>query len=136
MFKKVISVFLVAVISFCFLAVPAAAADTSRDLSSDSNKSELSISGTTATCKSIFNDTVTYTSITAVQTLEKKGSFWSWSTVGSQMTRTMNNSSTLSLTTTKPGLTSGTYRVKTVFTVVTKGGATETATAYSGEGSI
>lgn len=136
MFKKAISVFLAAVISFCFLAVPAAAVGTTRDLTGASKESVLTFSGTTATCKSSFYDTVTYSSITAVQSLEKDGLLWTWSTVGGEWTKTVTNTSSLSFTNTKSGLASGTYRVKTVFTVVTKDGATETVTVYSSEKTI
>lgn len=93
--------------------------------------SELSISGTTATCKSsitgYYNKT---TKITILQTLQKKNSSGNWDYVCSWSSIIYNYCG--SLTNTKSSLSSGTYRLKTVATVYA-GTANETITMYSKE---
>lgn len=98
--------------------------------------SDLQISGTTAYCSSSTNgvDTV---KITVEQTLEKySGWFWIWNNVdGANWTKTVNDN-TIRLSNTKSGLSSGTYRLKSVFTLTSSSGKTETITIYSAEKSI
>lgn len=98
--------------------------------------SKLYIVGTSAECKSQA-DGVDTVKITIVQTLQKySGWFWIWDDVdGASWTRTENRSS-VNLSNTKIGLTSGTYRVKSVFTLTDKNGKTETLTIYSNEVSV
>ena len=91
--------------------------------------SDLYISGTKAECISQGSglDTV---QITIVQTLQEySGWFWIWDDVAT-WTKTINSSST-SFTNTKSGLSSGKYRVKSVFTFTNVNGKTETITIYS-----
>lgn len=97
----------------------------------DACRSELTISGSTATCKSkaegIYGTT---TKIDINQTLQIKGfastwiivGFWSESYTGYQRT----------FTNTKNDLSSGTYRVKSDFTVYS-GNNSEEITVYSSE---
>ena len=100
--------------------------------------SELDIDGFAAMCTSTAsgNDTV---NIAVEQTLEKQSGwfiFQSWSGVdGAVWTKTVNGS-TISLASTKNGLDSGTYRVKSVFKLTDKLGKTETITVYSDERSV
>lgn len=98
--------------------------------------SDLEISGTTACCTSSTTgvDTV---KITIEQTLEKySGWFWIWNSVdGASWTKTINSNS-ISMSNTKSGLSSGTYRLKSVFTLTSSSGKTETITIYSAEKSI
>lgn len=99
----------------------------------DSAYSELDIVGTSAECQSqAFG--VNAAKITVEQTLQKySGWFWIWDDVdGASWTRTENRSS-VRLSNTKSGLTSGTYRVKSVFKLTDKNGKTETITVYSSE---
>lgn len=99
-------------------------------------KSELIINGTTATCKSTLRGDPDVTKIVAVQTLEKQGFLWIWSTYdGTTWTKTVY-SNTLTMSNTKTGLTSGKYRLKTVFTLTDKQGKTETITVYSDEKTV
>lgn len=98
--------------------------------------SKLTLSGTTAQCVSqAFGDNVV--KITVEQTLQKySGWFWIWNDVnGASWSKTINGSSA-QLFNTKNGLTSGTYRVKSVFTLTDKNGKTETITVYSGEKTV
>ncbi|HBH95103.1 MAG TPA: hypothetical protein DDX91_05075 [Ruminococcaceae bacterium] len=102
----------------------------------DSAYSELNIVGTKAECVSKVSGDNT-TKITVEQTLQKySGWFWIWDDVdGASWTRTENKSS-VNLSNTKSGLTSGTYRVKSMFTLTDKNGKTETLTIYSDEVSV
>lgn len=98
--------------------------------------SRLNIVGTKAECQSETKgkDVV---KIAVEQTLQKySGWFWAWDDVsGAAWTKTVNDSS-ISLSNTKSGLSSGTYRVKSVFTLTDSSGKTETVTVYSGEKKI
>ena len=91
--------------------------------------SDLSISGTTATCKSsvigYYNKT---TKIVIKQTLQKKNSSDKWEDVCSWSDTIYSFKG--SLTNTKSSLSSGTYRLKTVATVYA-GTEHETITKYS-----
>lgn len=95
--------------------------------------SELDIIGTKAECKSqASGDDVV--KITIEQTLQKySGWLWIWDSVDDASWTTTENSDLARLANTKSGLTSGTYRVKSVFTLIDKYGKTETFTVYSDE---
>lgn len=98
--------------------------------------SRLSINGQTAYCTS-KTDGVNAVRITVKQTLEKySGWLWIWNDVdGASWTKTVNLSS-ISVSNTKSGLSSGTYRLKSVFTLTTSDGETETITVYSAERAV
>lgn len=99
-------------------------------------KSELTINGTTATCKSTLKGDPNVTKIIAVQTLEKQGFLWIWDTYDdTEWTKTVYTN-TLTMSNTKSGLSSGKYRLKTVFTLTDKLGDTETITVYSDEKTV
>lgn len=137
MMRKIIAVLLCAAMCFSLFAVTISASEvSSRYISSASKNSVLRISGTKAECTSNYSEMVTLKSINVVQTLEKHAYFWTWDTVGGPWTKTAYNTTALSLTNSKTGLTSGTYRVKSVFTVITADGQTETVTVYSSEKTI
>lgn len=96
--------------------------------------SRLTLSGTEANCKSDTNGK-SITSITATQTLQKlQGNAWT-SVSGASWTSTVSTSN-ISIQNTKSGLTSGTYRLKTVFKLTDKNGKTETVTVYSEEKTV
>ena len=98
--------------------------------------STLTISGTNAQCTSRASGE-NAVKITVEQTLQKySGWFWIWNDVdGASWTGTENRSS-IRLFNTKSGLTSGKYRVKSVFTLTDKNGKTETITVYSDEKTV
>ena len=134
MFKRIMAVLLVSVMCFSIFAVTISAQGISTcDISSAAKQSILSISGTTATCKSAYIDAVYVKNVKIVQSLQKESLFWTWSTVGGEWTKTSTNVANVSFTNTKSGLTSGTYRVKSVFTVTLNDGTSETVTVYSAE---
>ena len=98
--------------------------------------SALNFIGTKAECVSQA-DGFNTVKITVVQTLQKySGWFWIWNDVdGATWTKTVNIN-TVSFTNTKSGLSSGKYRVKSVFTLTNSSGKTETITIYSDTESI
>lgn len=91
--------------------------------------SDLSISGTTATCNSsvtgYYNKT---TKIVIIQILQKQNSSGNWDNVCSWSDTVYSFQG--SLTNTKTSLSGGTYRLKTV-AIVYAGTANETITKYS-----
>ncbi len=96
----------------------------------------LAISGTTATCVSSTTGTST-TKITVTHTLQKySGLFWIWNDVENATWTKTANTNTIRLSTTKSGLLSGTYRLKSVFTLTNSSGETETVTVYSDEKAV
>lgn len=134
MMKKLLSLLLAVVLLFGMTGTVSATNISTYDLSGDSKFSVLVINNKTATCKSIYASLAEdCSSITAVQTLEKHSWFIFWDTVGDECKTTVTNKSDLSFTNYKYNLDSGTYRVKTVFTVVLKDGRSESVTVYSGE---
>lgn len=137
MLKKVLTITMVAVMCFSIFGITISAAGISTwDISSANKTSSLVISGTTATCVSKYTDSNTVASINIVQTLEKHAYLWTWNPVCDPWTKGGTNVRNLSLTNTKSGLSSGTYRVKSVFTVTLQNGKTESVTVYSSEVTI
>lgn len=97
--------------------------------------SDLYISDNTANCISSVNGSDAV-SITVTQTLQKHWGLWIWEDVkGAEWTRTVERKS-IRLSNSKGGLDSGTYRVKSVFTLTNKNGKSETITIYSDEQSV
>lgn len=107
------------------------------DINSSTKKSELYFNSNTATCKSTYCESNSpVSSISATQTLEKKGLFGIYSSVsGASWTKTVTTQN-LSMSNTKSNLSSGTYRLRTVFTVTLSNGTSETVTVYSAEKEI
>lgn len=102
----------------------------------DASSSILTINGTTATCKSKVTGYSDVESVKIVQTLQKQGIFGSWGKYGNTSWTTTINGSSASVSNTKTGLESGTYRLKTVFTLTDKNGKTEKITVYSDEKTV
>ena len=101
----------------------------------DSAWSYLNLNGSSASCSSNVRKS-SAVKITAEQYLQKQGFLWIWSTYdGAEWTKTVN-ANTISMSNSKSGLTSGKYRLKTVFTLTDKNGKTETITVYSDEKSV
>ena len=135
--KKLISLALAALLSFNTILVVSADPDPETPVEpgiieeyqyTSSINSDLSISNNTATCRSTvigFSNTATRVEIT--QTLQKKsGNSWNFYTSWVKNYYTWYGM----LTTTKSGLSSGTYRLKTVAKVYS-GNSYETITVYS-----
>lgn len=139
---KIISAILTAVVMCTSTAVVASAKElSSADISivapnyqiASNPVSQLSISGTTAACLSSVRGP-SVKSITAKQSLEKFWGLWVWNEVGN-WDKTVNTNS-ITMSNHKYNLESGTYRLKTVFTLTATNGETETITVYSEEVTI
>ena len=95
--------------------------------------SRVTISGTTATCYSSTRGNATTISIT--QTLQvKKTTVWS-NVKDATWTKTVN-ANIITMRNFKYDLDSGTYRLKSEYTLTAKDGTTETITVYSLETSL
>ena len=134
--KKILAFFLSALILLTF-AVSVSAESVTFDVGGTNKKSQLFISGTNATCVSEYlAESSSFKSVTIEQTLEMHW-FASWFlTVNNATWETTSTSKSATFQNTKSGLASGTYRVKSVFTVTTTSGQTETVTVYSAEKTI
>lgn len=135
MFRKVFSVIITAVISIvCLCGTVSAQGASVYNLYTSSCSSTLSVSGTTATCTSealgYYGET---TKISMVQTLQKKTASGSWSKISSWSEVDTGYRGYMSNK--KYSLSSGTYRLKTVFTVYA-GSNSETITKYSSNKTI
>ena len=101
-----------------------------------STESYLTITSSSAECKSICEGMPGVTKITVEQTLEKYWGLWIWNTVdGASWSKTVYSDATR-LSSTKSGLDSGTYRLKSVFTLTSSDGKSETIMVYSEEKTI
>ncbi len=89
------------------------------------------ISGSTADCISKMNGDSDIVKIVVEQKIQKKGVLWIWGGVsGASWSKTFYGHSAR-LANTKSGLSSGKYRLKTVYSVTNANGKTETITTYS-----
>ena len=105
------------------------------DISSVTESSYLSISGTTATCLSQVSTKATdISSIKITHSLEKQGFLWIWGKYTGETTKTLTKSG--SLTTKVYSLPNGKYRVKSVFVITLKDGTSQTITLYSAEKTV
>lgn len=141
MYKKFLSVFMAVILSMTFVIGNTVSAaiivpDSPMYSYTRSCSSELTTSGTTATCKSsatgYYNKT---TKIVFKQTLQKKNSSGGWDDVTNAAWTSTVYSYQGSTTNYKYSLSSGTYRLKTVFTVYADT-SFETITKYSKEKTI
>ena len=131
--RKILAAF-VSVVTICsVISVPTFAAQETQivtDLVSPayeyamSTKSYLTITSSTAECKSVCDGMAGVTQITVEN--EVDGASW---------TKTVY-SDTIRLSNTKSGLDSGTYRLKSVFTLKSSSGDTEKITVYSDEKTV
>ena len=96
--------------------------------------SELSFNGTSAICTS-YAFASTAVKIEVKQTLQQK-TLWFWSDVSSATWTKSVNTRVIDFTNSKSSLSSGTYRVKSVFTFTNSSGKSETVTVYSLEKKI
>lgn len=97
-------------------------------------ESLLTIMSNSAECSSDCEGFSNVVQISVEQTLEKySGWFWIWNEVEEANWNTTNRGSSIFVNNTRSGLTSGTYRLKSVFTLTNSSGKTETITVYSDE---
>lgn len=128
--KKLVSIAVVLIMALTFCTT--AFADISTYATgSKTRECYLIVSGKTAECvsKYLAGDS-NVTKVVMTQSLEKQGFFWTWSKIDGEWTKSSDGSSMV-LTNTVDELSTGTYRVKTVFTVTDKNGNEETIPLYS-----
>ena len=138
--KKAIPALLAVTMAVTAAAVPVSAEDLDVPVTEeiieeyaifDVLQSSLSVSGYTATCVS-YGASVEASTITVTQTLEKySGWLWFWDPVATWNKTEYGDS--VSAYNRRGGLSSGTYRLCSVFTVTSTTGQTETVTVYSSE---
>lgn len=143
--KKFLVSFLTAACLCISLSIPAFAADmetieeeivVSEYEIAEYPTSRLKISGNIAYCTSESNSDGAV-KITVKQVLEKySGWLWIWDEVDGAKWSSSVNQSSISVYNSKSGLSSGTYRLKSVFTLTSSSGKTETFTIYSDERTI
>ena len=103
----------------------------------DTAKSLLSISANSAECTSTcISSSSNVVKVSVEQTLQVYWGLWVWNDVNGAKWSATNNDNYISTVHTKSGLSSGTYRVKSVFTLTSSSGETETITIYSEEKTI
>lgn len=120
MLKKIISILLTLTVVISF-GLPVSAAYNNNGVSpcylyTGDVSCSLMISNGTATCSSDLTGSLTVTSITGQQYLEKKNGT-KWESVDNDSWSDATTSYYLKMYNTKSGLGSGTYRVRAVFTV-------------------
>ena len=143
--KKVISMFISMLVLCLALSLPSYAEDLNtfeeNEIVSEyaigrDPVSLLAIKNGVASCVSA-TDGLNCIQISVTQTLQKySGWFWSWDDVPNANWSATVNMNSISLTNSKSGLSSGTYRLMSVFTLTNSSGQTETITIYSGEKSV
>lgn len=105
---------------------------------------EYQIANKVDTVLGITGSTATYTSdasgncvsITVTQTLQKHWGLWIWNDVNNSTYSKTVSRSFIYLSSSKSGLDSGTYRVKSTFTMTNSSGQSETITIYSSEETV
>lgn len=140
--KKLLSAIIAATMIFSFAVTASAEAASVQDygispyyMYATNTSSLLSVSGTTASCESKASGLPSVTKIVVVQTLERHWAFGLFFGVdGASWTKTVNSNSATAINK-KYNLGSGTYRLKTEFTLYS-GTQSETITAYSPEKTI
>ena len=144
--RKMLAAFVSVMMMCSVVSVPAFATEETQIVSdlvspayenADTVKSTLAITSSSAECSSSCIGLSNVVQITVEQTLEKySGWFWIWNEVdGASWTKTVNDN-IIRLTNTKSGLDSGTYRLKSVFTLTNSSGKSETITIYSDEKTV
>ena len=131
MTKKFLTIVCVVVALFFGITRVSAETVSPYSLYTKTTSSDLSVSGSTATCESeAVGYSGTTTKIVMNQTLQKKSFFGSWNEVASWSEIDTGYHGYASNT--KSSLSGGTYRLKTVFTVYA-GSNSEEITVYSTE---
>ncbi|MGN1304847.1 MAG: hypothetical protein ACI4YB_07415 [Oscillospiraceae bacterium] len=144
-FKKSFALLLSAVMMFSSVSIPASAEATT-SISNEgiapayeyasSAKSLLYISANSAECTSNCTGSSDIVNISVEQTLQVFWGLWIWNDVDGASWLKTKSGSFISAINTKSGLSSGTYRLKSVFTLTSSSGQTETITIYSEEKTI
>lgn len=98
--------------------------------------STLRISSGTAECTSQCTGNSDVVQISVKQTLQQFWGLWIWNEVDGASWETTKSGSSISVVNSIDGLSDGTYRLESVFTLTDKNGKTVTITIYSDEKTI
>lgn len=141
--KQIVSALLAAVLMTGSLSSVASAADldsaitetvTPRYEIAGNPLSMITVNGTTITCRSsVSGDAV---KISCVMTLEKYWGLWIWNEVENATWTNTVNLNNIDVRHYKYNAESGTYRLKTEFTLTDSKGVSETITIYSDEDTV
>lgn len=143
--KRKIALVLSAVMLCSSVSIPASAKEVSTIIENEvapayvnARKVEntLTISSATASCVSKCTGFSDIVQISVEQTLQKFWGLWIWNDVDGASWSSTENGNVITLVKSKSGLSSGTYRLKSVFTLTSSSGKTETITIYSGEKTV
>ena len=99
-------------------------------------ENSVSISSNTAECTSICTGMSNVISISVEHTLQNYWGLWIWNDVDGASWSATESGSSICFVSKKSGLSSGKYRLKSVFTLTTSSGDTETITVYSTEKNV
>ena len=102
----------------------------------DSLTNTLSITSSTANCCSYCTAYSNVVHVSVTQTLQKFWGLWIWEDVDGAEWSGNEDGNSIGLYRSKSGLLNGTYRLKSVFTLKTASGKTETITIYSEEKTV
>lgn len=143
--KKFLALALSAIIVCSAVSIPVSAEGTSHIITDTAVPayenalnaySSLTVSSNTAKCGSNCEGDSDVVQISALQTLQKYWGLWIWNDVEDASWSDTVSLNKFSMHNSKSGLSSGTYRVATTFTLTTSSGKTETFTVYSAEKTI
>ncbi|MDE7398926.1 MAG: hypothetical protein K2N06_05295 [Oscillospiraceae bacterium] len=139
-FKILVSAFLSAIM-LCFTPIVQAVAAEPYSIVSPLYEiatdayGRLSITSSNASCTSSIQRS-SAVKITAEQYLQKQRFLWIWTTYDDAEWTKTAYTNVIAMSNTKTGLSSGKYRLKTIFTLTDSNGKTETITVYSDTKSV
>lgn len=142
-YNRIIALIMSGIMMSAFTSVPVYAYDYPEDeiveedyALANSTYSTLRISNYNATLDSSVDGDTCVISVSATQTLEKFVALWIWNPVSGACWSKSKSGRSLEMHNQKALNESGTYRIKTVFTLTSSTGSTETITVYSNEVTI
>ncbi len=142
-YSRIIALIMSGIMASTFASIPVYAYDYPEEeiveesyALANSTYSTLSIRNNQATLDSGVDGDTCVVSVSATQTLEKFVALWIWSPVSGASWSKSKSGKSLEMHNQATLYESGTYRVKTVFTLTSNTGSTETITVYSNEVTI
>lgn len=102
----------------------------------DIAQSYLNITSNSAVCTSTCVGYPNVVSVSVKQTLQRYWGLWIWTDVDGASWSASQSGKSISVSNTQSGLSSGTYRLKSVFILTDSSGDSETITIYSDEKAV
>lgn len=143
--KKIPAILLAVILSCSCASVPASAREATQAVQYEiellyqyalSANSYLTLTSNSAECVSKCTGVANVKSITIDHTIQKFWGLWIWNNVDGANWSKTTKATSASLVSNFKGLETGTYRLKSEFTVTTTDGKTETFTVYSSESTV